>query len=206
MQLEARNISFRYNRKGKDILKDVSLSVEEGERVGLLGPSGYGKSTLAKILSGYEYPMDGEVLYSGKPLAGKGFCPVQLIHQHPEKAINPRWKMKKVLEEASQDNEKIISKLGIEQEWMDRYPRELSGGELQRLCVARALAEPTRFLIADEMSTMLDVITAAQLWNLILEEVEERNLGLIVVTHNKALADRVCTRVIDLQEINHIET
>ena len=72
--------------------------------------------------------------------------------------------------------------------------------------MARSLFEGTRFLIADEMSTMLDVITQAQIWNLMLEEVERRQLGLIVVTHNQHLAQRVCTRMVDLQELNHLES
>ena len=131
---------------------------------------------------------------------------MQLIYQHPEKAINPRWKMKKVLEESGQCSSQIMQALGIEQDWLGRYPRELSGGELQRFCVARSLFEGTRFLIADEMSTMLDVITQAQIWNLMLEEVERRQLGLIVVTHNQHLAQRVCTRMVDLQELNHLES
>ena len=206
MQLEVQNVSFRYQRKERWILKNVSFSIQEGERVGLVGPSGYGKSTLAKILSGYEMPAEGKVLLDGKPLPKKGICPVQLIYQHPEKAINPRWKMKKVLEESGQCSSQIMQALGIEQDWLGRYPRELSGGELQRFCVARSLFEGTRFLIADEMSTMLDVITQAQIWNLMLEEVERRQLGLIVVTHNQHLAQRVCTRMVDLQELNHLES
>lgn len=206
MQLEVQNVSFRYQRKERWILKDVSFSIQEGERVGLVGPSGYGKSTLAKILSGYETPAEGNVLLDGRSLPQKGVCPVQLIYQHPEKAINPRWKMKKVLEESGQCSSQIMQALGIEQDWLGRYPRELSGGELQRFCVARSLFEGTRFLIADEMSTMLDVITQAQIWNLMLEEVERRQLGLIVVTHNQHLAQRVCTRMVDLQELNHLES
>ncbi len=206
MQLEVQNVSFRYQRKERWILKDVSFSIQKGERVGLVGPSGYGKSTLAKILSGYETPAEGNVLLDGRSLPKKGVCPVQLIYQHPEKAINPRWKMKKVLEESGQCSSQIMQALGIEQDWLGRYPRELSGGELQRFCVARSLFEGTRFLIADEMSTMLDVITQAQIWNLMLEEVERRQLGLIVVTHNQHLAQRVCTRMVDLQELNHLES
>jgi len=95
MQLEARNISFRYNDRSPWILKDVSLNVQTGERVGLLGPSGRGKSTLIKLMAGYLKPIEGEILLDGKPLPVKGTSPVQLIYQHPEKAINPRWKMKR---------------------------------------------------------------------------------------------------------------
>ena len=163
-----------------------------------MGPSGYGKSTLLRLMGGYLKPASGEILLDGKPLPQKGVCPVQLIYQHPEKAINPRWKMKKVLEESGMFRREIMEALGIEEEWLSRYPRELSGGELQRFCVARSLFEGTQFLLADEMSTMLDVITQAQIWNLVLKEVEQRQLGLLMVTHNRALADRVCQRVVEL--------
>lgn len=204
MILEGNKISFRYRKGDCQVLNQVDFRSSTGERIGLLGPSGYGKSTLAKILAGYEVPEEGSVTLDGKPLPRKGYCPVQLIHQHPEKAINPRWKMKQMLAEAKQTDKELLRKLGVEAAWLERYPRELSGGELQRFCVARALALPTKFIIADEMSTMLDVITAAQIWNVILEEVEKRQLGLIMVTHNHALAERVCTKIVDLQEINHI--
>lgn len=198
MRLEAKNVSFRYREHSPWILREISLSVEKGERVGLVGPSGYGKSTLLRLMGGYLKPASGEILLDGKSLPQKGVCPVQLIYQHPEKAINPRWKMKKVLEESGMFRWEIMEALGIEEEWLSRYPRELSGGELQRFCVARSLFEGTQFLLADEMSTMLDVITQAQIWNLVLKEVEQRQLGLLMVTHNRALADRVCQRVVEL--------
>lgn len=203
MQIEGKNLSFRYHPKSPWILKEVSLTVKEGERVGLVGPSGYGKSTLVRLLAGYLEPEEGEVLLDGKPLPKKGISPVQLIYQHPEKAINPRWKMKKVLQESGMFRQEVMDSLGIEKDWLERYPRELSGGELQRFCVARSLFPGTHFLFADEMSTMLDVITQAQIWNLMLREVESRNLGLLMVTHNMELAKKVCTRTIHLEEINH---
>lgn len=202
MRLEAKNISYRYGEKFPWILNNVSISVDEGERVGLVGPSGYGKSTLLRLMAGYLKPASGEILLDQKPLPKTGICPVQLIYQHPEKAINPRWKMKKVLEESGMFRKEVMEALGIEEDWLGRYPRELSGGELQRFCVARSLFHGTHFLLADEMSTMLDVITQAQIWNLMLKEVTERKLGLLMVTHNKALADRVCTRIIDLRTQN----
>lgn len=203
MQIEGKNLSFRYHEKMHWILKDVSLTIREGERVGLVGPSGSGKSTLMRILSGYLKPQEGSVLLDGKPLPKKGISPVQLIYQHPEKAINPRWKMRKVLEESGMYREEIMEDLGIEKDWLDRYPRELSGGELQRFCVARSLFQGIHFLFADEMSTMLDVITQAQIWNFILRETKERELGLLMVTHNAELAKRVCTRIVNIAEIDH---
>lgn len=205
MQLEANKICFSYNRKENFILNNISLTFNEGEKVAIVGPSGYGKSTLAKILSGYLLPSKGSVLLDGKPLNPKGVCPVQLIYQHPEKGVNPRFRMHQILDEAKGLDQTILTKIGIEEEWLTRFPRELSGGELQRFCVARALLPETRFLIADEMSTMLDVITQAGLFNVILEEVERRNMGLIVITHNMHLAKQVSDRIIDISKVNGLE-
>ena len=198
MALEARNIFFRYDQKQNWILENKNFKVEQGEFVAILAPSGYGKTTLAMLLAGYLEPQKGEIRLDGKPLPKKGICPVQLIYQHPEKAINPRWKLKKVLEESGQIDEAILESFGIEQAWLNRYPRELSGGELQRFCVARALMSGAEYLICDEISTMLDVITQAQIWNVILFEAKKRNMGLVIVTHNEHLASRIATKIIDL--------
>lgn len=200
MPLEARNVFFRYHRKSPWVLENRSLTVGRGERLALLAPSGYGKTTLALLLAGYLQPARGEILWDGKPLPVKGVCPVQLIWQHPEKAVNPRWRLRKVLEESGRLTEDRLASFGIERAWLDRFPRELSGGELQRFCVARALLSGAEYLICDEISAMLDAITQAQLWNVVLEEAEKREMGLLVVTHNRRLAERIASRVVDLSE------
>lgn len=202
MPLEARNIYFRYDRKQPWILEDCSVRVDRGECLAISAPSGYGKTTLAMLLSGYIKPVKGEILLDGKALLEKGVCPVQLIHQHPERAINPRWRLKRVLEESGKIDADVLHAFGIEHEWLDRFPRELSGGELQRFCVARALMSGADYLICDEISTMLDVITQAQIWNVVLEEAKKRNIGLIAVTHNMHLAKKIATRIVDLQNRN----
>lgn len=204
MQLEAKNVSFRYADKSRWILKEVDLTVQTGEKLALVGPSSCGKSTLAKILAGYEQPCSGTVLLDGQPLPQTGYSPVQMIYQHPELAVNPRWKMSKIINECWTPDETVLKTMGIDQEWMSRWPTELSGGELQRFCIARVLGPDTKFLICDEISTMLDVITQAQIWQLVLQIAERNRLGLIVVTHNPALAGKVCDRIIELPEINHI--
>ena len=201
MILEARNISFRYGEKSREILKDFSLKAESTERVGLVAPSGFGKTTLCKILSGYEKPDSGQVLLDGKPLDFYGsYCPVQLIWQHPEQAINPRLRMKAVLEEGDNVSSDLIKRLGIEADWMNRFPAELSGGEMQRFCIARALGQRTQFLLADEISTMLDLITQSQIWHFLMDETEKRRIGMIVVSHSPELLEKVCTRVVDHQK------
>lgn len=198
MKLEAKQIRFTYPGSKEPVLNDVSLTLESHQRLGLLGPSGLGKTTLAKILCGYEKPDGGEVLLDGKALPKRGYCPVQMIWQHPERSVNPRLKMKEVIAEGDQVEERIIQELGIERDWFERYPQELSGGEMQRFCIARALGKRTKFLVADEISTMLDLITQSQIWNFLLKEVSDRNIGLLVISHSQELLDYVCTEQVSL--------
>ena len=108
--------------------------------------------------------------------------------------------MKNVIEEGDRTAPELIEKLGIEPDWMNRFPTELSGGEVQRFCIARALGQRTRFLLADEITTMLDLITQSQIWHFLIEETERRNIGMLVVSHSPELIKKVCTRVIELDK------
>ena len=197
MALEAKNIYYRYNPEKPWILENVSLKVNRQERLAMFAPSGYGKTTLALLLAGYLKADRGEVLVDGSSLPKKGVCPVQLIHQHPEQAINPRWKLRKVLEESGKILEEQLEAFGIQAGWLERFPGELSGGELQRFCVARALMSGSNYLICDEISTMLDAITQAGIWKVILEESQKKNMGILMITHNRHLAERIATRTLD---------
>ncbi len=201
MRLEAKSVSFRYGKRQAWVLQNLNFCVEQGTCIGLSAPSGAGKSTLAMLLAGYLMPVEGAVLLNGKPLLPQGVCPVQLIYQHPEQAVNPRWRLRRVLEESGQVQEELLHALGIEQEWLERFPIELSGGELQRFCVARALMSNASFLICDEMSTMLDVITQAQIWQVVTGEAKKRNIGIVVITHNDYLAGRLCSKVYGLRTL-----
>lgn len=199
MKLEAKDISFRYDTGSRQILNRVSISVESGECVGIAAPSGFGKTTFCKILAGYEKPDSGTVLLDGTELVRfRGRLPVQMIWQHPEQSVNPRWKMARVLKEGGRISSELLDKLGIRQEWLDRFPSELSGGELQRFCIARALGEGTKILLADEITTMLDMVTQSAIWHALIEETEKRGIGMLVVSHSDSLTDRVCTRKINL--------
>jgi peptide/nickel transport system ATP-binding protein len=195
--LKAERISFRYSSRRPWILRDFDLTISSTERLGLYGPSGCGKTTLGRILAGYLQPLSGRVTLDGNPLPQKGFCPVQMIFQHPELAINPRWPIGKVLREAYMPSPELLQALSLDPQWFDRFPHELSNGELQRVAVARALAPQTRYLIADEMTTMLDANTQAQIWQVLLQVVTHRQLGMLVISHDRPLLERVCTRIID---------
>jgi peptide/nickel transport system ATP-binding protein len=195
MRLEGKNLAFRYNG-GPWIFRNLNLAVETERPATLLGDSGIGKSTLAKILALYEKPLEGAIYLDGRAFSRsvvRGRRPVQLIQQHPEKAVNPRFRIRDVLNEAfeggggsagssggsASSTGDLLDRFGIERAWLNRYPHELSGGELQRFCVVRALAPETRFIIADEISAMFDPITKAQIWEALLGETKTRGIGLI---------------------------
>ena len=199
MQLKASKINFKYN-EDRYVLKDIDFYVNSGEVVGLVAPSGFGKTTLAKILAWYITPESWEVVFEGCRREKNGYNPVQLIFQHPEKSVNPKWKMKKIINESFTPSKELIEAMGIKEGWMNRWPSELSGGELQRFCVIRALSPKTKFLIADEMTTMLDAITQAQIWNVVLDYAKKNDIGVVVISHEKALVEKICDRVVNLEE------
>ena len=199
MILEVKNLSYQYTEKDRVILNDFSFSMTNKERLGLVAPSGVGKTTLCKLIGGYLKPDQGEILLDGKPITEyRGYCPIQMIWQQPEMAVNPRLKMKEALAEGDEVEERVIRGLAIEEDWLNRFPAELSGGEMQRFSIARSLGKRTRFLIADEISTMLDLITQSQIWNFVLKEVKDREIGLIAVSHSQPLLDKICTSQIRL--------
>lgn len=202
MELVAKNISFKYPSAKEYLLKDVDLELDNKKIMGLIGDSGSGKSTLCKILSGYVKDFEGEVMFEGSPLPKKGFKPVQLIYQHPEKVMNPKWRMKQVLEESWDVTDDFLDEFGIQKSWLNRFPQELSGGEMQRFSVLRSLNPNTKFLIADEMTTMLDAITQAQILDSVLKIVKERNMGFLLVSHDMDLVDTICDDKIYLKDIN----
>lgn len=203
MRLKGENISFGY-KKNNLVLNNVSISLDRGEVLGLIGDSGSGKSTLCKILAGYENNYEGKVNLDGIQIPSKGYNPVQLIFQHPEKAVNPKWKMKDILNEGHNVPQEILDSFGIKKGWLNRWPNELSGGELQRFALARALGPETKFLIADEMTTMLDAITQAQIWDTVLDIVKKRDIGVLVVSHEKNLIKKICHDVAYLKDINNL--
>ena len=197
--LEGRHLSVAFD--GRPVLDDVSLAVAPGERVRLAAPSGTGKTTLCRVLAGYLAPRAGEVLVDGEPLPKRGPCPVQLIGQHPELTLDPRMRMAASLAECGASEEeldRLRELLGIRGAWLSRYPHELSGGELQRFCIARALATRPRYLICDEVSTMLDAVTQAHIWHVLLDYAARENAGMLLVSHTPALTARIATREVAL--------
>lgn len=214
MSLVAQDIHFAYPG-GCELYGGFSLHVEPGERVALTAPSGAGKTTLCRILAGYLMPQRGSVIVDGMELvsAARGLRPqhgprpMQLIWQHPEQAFDPYMRLGASLLEASEGNtvrnasvwdeaqRTLFDRFGIREAWLSRFPHELSGGELMRLAIVRALLVGPRYLICDEMTAMLDAVTQAQVWRALIDIACECDMGLVIVSHSPALLARVVTRV-----------
>lgn len=175
---------------------EQSESLNRSHReAGNFAPSGYGKTTLGRVLAGWQLPTGGSVTLDGKPLPTSGYCPVQLVPQHPERTFNPVRTVGASLRDVWLPDAEWFDALSLNQRLMARYPDEVSGGELARIALLRALAPQTRYLIADEITAQLDPLLQAQVWRFLLELSKQRPLGLIVISHGRALLDGVCTRV-----------
>lgn len=203
MELKAENISFSYNKK-RQILKDVSLTLPNDKIIGLIGDSGSGKSTLCKIMSGFITHYSGNVTIDGNKIPDKDYYPVQLIFQHPEKTMNPKWKMEKVLNESWTPTQDLKDTFGLKDNWLTRWPSELSGGELQRFSILRALNPKTKFIIADEISTMLDAVTQVQIWEALIKHCRTNNIGILAVSHDPELLEVVCDDIVYFKDINNL--
>ncbi len=201
--LRGENLSFRYRENQPWILRDFNIEINPGEIVGLSGTSGLGKTTLGKVLAGYLQSIKGSVSVNDRPLPIGGYCPVQMIFQNPELAMNPRWRINKILKEGQMPSGELLQALNINQNWLNRWPHELSGGELQRIAVARSLGRYTRYLIADEMTAMLDANTQALIWRAVIDYARKNEIGILVVSHDFWLLKRLCDRAIDLTLISN---
>ena len=189
--LEARDIEFAYH-PDVPVLAGVSISVAPGEIVGLWGRSGDGKSTLGRILAGYLTPNAGSVVIEGAPIAS-AWSPVQYVHQSSIFAVDPRWRIGRIVEEGWEPDEATREALGVSRSWYDRFPHEISGGELQRIALLRALSPQTRYLIADELTAMLDPITQSNIWHFLIDRCRT-NLGILAISHDAPLLKRIASR------------
>ncbi|MBE7324734.1 ATP-binding cassette domain-containing protein [Nocardioides sp. Y6] len=214
--LVADRLTHRWSRTGEPVLREHSLRLEPGRVLGLSGPSGAGKSTLAAVLAGLRTPESGTVVVDGRPLAEwTGPRPVQLVLQHPERAMNPRWRIRDVLAEAlpgrrreavAQVTERVAQEWDahhglVSPAWLDRFSHELSGGELQRVNLARALLARPCYLVADEISASLDALTQTVLWHRLDHEVAETGLGVLAISHDAALLAQVADEVVDFADL-----
>jgi peptide/nickel transport system ATP-binding protein len=197
---------------------DVSFDIREGETLGLVGESGSGKSTIGRMLIRLADPTAGEILLQGRDIARlsqRKMRPLrsrmQIIFQDPYASLNPRMRIRQMLGEALDTHglargrtarEKRIAELlelvGLDPEYAERYPHEFSGGQRQRLGVARALAVEPSFIVADEPLSALDVSIQAQVINLLGDLKERLRLTMLFISHDLDVVEFLCDRVIVL--------
>ena len=190
--LRATNVRFRYREHDPWVVDGADLAVAPGEIVGLHGPSGAGKSTLGRLLAGLLPAASGRV----EP---GGIGSVQMVLQHPDQAMNPRWRVRAVLAEADPDTAPDPGLVSAD--WLDRYPHELSGGELQRVNLARALLARPAYLVADEITASLDALTQAAVWGLLTDRARSAGIGVLAISHDLPLLEVVADRVVAFADL-----
>ncbi len=218
-------VEFRNRGRVKRAVDGVSLAVEEGECVGLVGESGCGKTTLARCVVGLLEPTSGTIRVNGRhraALAGRErrrmAREVQMVFQDPVNSLNPRQSVRSMLSEAlrvhrlvpSSEREArcvdLLESVGMHADHLDRYPHEFSGGQRQRIGIARALAVGPRLLIADEPVSALDVSVQAQILNLLADLRSRYGLTLLFVAHDLAVVRYLCERVAVMRNGRLIES
>lgn len=191
--LEVKNIYI--TQGGNTLWSDLSFCLDNNERLGLSAPSGFGKTTLGRVLAQWQAPSNGLILFEGKALPARGYCPIQLVPQHPEKSFNPYRTVGSSVNDAWEPSAEYLERLSIKAEWLERRPSELSGGELARIALLRALDPRTKILIADEITAQLDAHLQKDIWQFLIELSQDRPLAMIIFSHNKMLLEKVCTSV-----------
>ncbi len=215
-ELSAVNVGFSYG--GRTVLQSVSLDIPAGSQVGLTGPSGSGKTTLARVLAGLTAPSGGSVSCNGVPVrAGNGS--IAMLFQSPRRSCSPRMTLRAVITEGlsgirgsgtrgskrRRDGDagvrQLAERVQLTADLLDRYPHEVSDGQLQRACLARALAAGPDYLICDEATAMLDAATTAAVVRTIGDEVAARGLGVLALSHDRALLEAWCGSIEHLPEL-----
>ena len=195
--VEVRDLHVRYG--AFEAVKGVSFSVGAGKIFGIVGESGSGKSTIAKVLMGLEPASSGEVILSG-PAPDRRLS-MQMIFQDAVGSLNPRMTVRQTLDEVLRTGgsrrtaEELVDLVGLSEAVLSQYPREMSGGQCQRVSVARALAREPDVLVADEPVSALDVSVQARVLNLLRDLRRDMGLAIILIAHDLAVVKNVCDRV-----------
>ena len=221
--LKVLNIKKSYTQKKflkksvKIVLNDVSLSLEQGKCLGIIGESGSGKSTLGRIITGIEKADSGVVEFEGKNIHqkenGNVKNDVSVVFQNYVSSVNPKFSVAQIIAEpliiSSQVNKskidknkideevkKMIKIVGLSEEFLERFPHELSGGQLQRVCIARAIVTKPKFILLDEAVSSLDVSTQVEILDLLQKLKKEYNLSYVFITHDLLTITYICDSVI----------
>ena len=220
--LELRGAGFAY--LPRRVLDDVSLSLDEGDSLGLVGESGAGKSTILRLLLGLSAPREGQVLFDGAPLSLRDRAQmrrfrasVQPVFQDPYSSLDPRQRIDRIVGEplrslrlaSGADAERRVAEalesVGLPDDTARRYPHEFSGGQRQRIAIARAVVSRPRVLLADEPVSALDVTTRVQVLELLDRLRRENGLSLVMVSHDLTAIASACDRTVVLQNGRVVE-
>ncbi|MER2150239.1 MAG: dipeptide/oligopeptide/nickel ABC transporter ATP-binding protein [Candidatus Limivicinus sp.] len=213
--LEGKGLKKRYQKQNRVIeaLRGVDFHLEDGEILGLAGESGSGKSTLLKLIAGLEPPSEGSILLHGRELSTRrtkeDYRSMQMIFQSAGGSFHPRRTIYDSIaeslhslrgREARVDVEAISDMVGLPPELMSRYPRQLSGGQCQRMAIARAMAVQPEILLCDEITSALDVSSQAQILRLVADICRENSTSAIFVSHDLAVIRCLCDRVMVMKD------
>jgi peptide/nickel transport system ATP-binding protein len=214
-------------RPGEPVMavRDASLAIQRGESVGVVGESGSGKTTLGNCAVGLMPLAAGEILYEGRPASVAGRRPafprvrgVQVVYQDPHSALNPRRRIGSLINEVllvhrmvprpkvAERCSELLDQVGLSSSIKSRRPRELSGGMCQRVAIARALAFEPRLLVADEIVSALDASVQAQVLNLLVELRAHTGIAIMLITHDLAVVNQDCDRVVVMHDGEIVET
>ena len=219
MLVEVENLRKRYGRAASYVIDGVSFSIGQGETIGIMGESGSGKSTIGQILAGLYPATEGSIRFRGTqlkfPYKKEVRSKIQILFQHPEVSFNPRMKLKESLREPYllkkrlyEESEflKYMERFGIYREHVGRYPVELSGGELQRMALARAMLMEPECLILDEPTSMLDMVSQAQMIRLLEQLQTETGVAYLFISHDRELCRKFCSRIHQLEQGRFTQT
>ncbi len=218
VQLELQKISKTFHtgllsRKPENILENISFKVQGGQTFGIVGESGTGKTTLGKIIAAIEKPTEGQVLFKGHPLSKmtKREYPafrkkVQMMFQDPEGSLNPKKTIQKSLEEVlnlakfskkkwTSSIKKSFQTVGLDEEILVRYPSEVSGGQNQRVALARILLLDPEVIVLDEPTSALDISVQAQILNLLKDLQIQRGLTYVFISHDMDVINFMCHEI-----------
>lgn len=193
---------------------DVSFAIKRGESFGLVGESGSGKSTIGRMIARLTTPSSGQIRFEGDDwlaLSGNALRQrrrdVQMVFQSPYASLDPRWRVVDLLGEPlrsytdlrgpalTRRAAELLEQVGLNPDWLDRYPHQFSGGQRQRIAIARALASKPKLLIADEPVSALDVSSQAQVLSLLRSICAEEGLAMLFISHDLSVIDHLCERV-----------
>jgi ABC-type oligopeptide transport system ATPase subunit len=209
--LEAKNISVEFKTVGHAVkaVSKVELSLESGKIIGLAGESGCGKTTLAKILLGIIQPQTGTVRFDHRDIFARENRVylrrnTQMVFQNPFSSCDPRYMVFDLLWENAavfrkirrasflEESINLLKSVELDPRFLSRYPHELSGGELQRVCIARALVNNPQLVVLDEPTASLDITTASRIMHLLVRLQQQHGMGFLFISHNLNLLKKVC--------------